>query len=199
MTLEQAVAFFVFSVVAAVTPGPSNIMLTATGAIAGIARGLPCLLGVGAGMGLLIFSVALGLGQLVLGLPLLLTALNWAGAAFLLWLSWKIATSAPAVGAATEKEPVGFWGATLFQWVNPKSWLVSVSAMGAYLQASAEGALLQALAFAAVFVAAALPSGFLWLAFGASMHRLLRSRRAARVFNVAMGIALAASVALILW
>jgi threonine/homoserine/homoserine lactone efflux protein len=199
MSPEQAVAFFVFSVVAAATPGPSNVMLTATGAIAGVARGLPCLLGVGMGMGLLMFAVALGLGQLVLGLPLLLAALNWAGAAFLLWLAWKIATAPPGGGTAERKEPVGFWGATLFQWVNPKSWLVSVSAMGAYLQAGSEGAFLQAAAFAAVFVAAALPSGFLWLAFGASMHRLLRNRQAARIFNLAMGAALAASVALILW
>jgi hypothetical protein len=44
-TAEQSVAFLLFAVVAAVTPGPSNIMLTAAGAQAGILRGLPCLLG----------------------------------------------------------------------------------------------------------------------------------------------------------
>ena len=50
-----------------------------------------------------------------------------------------------------------------------------------------------------VSVAAALPSGLAWLLFGASMQRLLRSPRAARLFNIAMGISLAASVAFILW
>jgi threonine/homoserine/homoserine lactone efflux protein len=197
VTLEQGIAFFVFSVVAAITPGPSNLMLTAAGAIAGVVPGLPCLLGVAVGMGLLIFFVTMGLGQLILGHAAVLTALNWLGAAFLLFLAWKIATSIPGAADA-ERKPVGFVGAALFQWINPKSWLVSASAAGAYLQADANGALPQAVSFAAVFVSAALPSGFVWLAFGASMHRYLRSARAARIFNVVMGASLAASVGMIL-
>jgi len=198
VTLDQGIAFFIFSVVAAVTPGPSNVMLTAAGAISGVARGVPCLIGVAAGMGLLIFSVALGLGQLILGHAALLTALNWLGAAFLLYLAGKIALS----GQPTEsvgRKPVGFAGAALFQWINPKSWLVSTSAAGAYLHVDGDGALLQAIAFAALFVAAALPSGFLWLAFGAALQRYLRRPRTARIVNAVMAAGLAASVALILW
>ena len=197
MTQQQSLAFFLFSLVAAVTPGPSNVMLTATGAIAGITGGLPCLVGVGAGMGLLIFGVALGFGEIVTGHAAVLKALNWIGAAFLLWLAWRIATASGSSEAA-EKEPVGFTRAALFQWVNPKSWLVSASAAGTYLQAEG-GSLAQALAFAALFVAAALPSGFLWLAFGASMQRFLGSPRASRIFNIVMGASLAASVVMILW
>jgi threonine/homoserine/homoserine lactone efflux protein len=185
-------------VVAAVTPGPSNVMLTATGAAAGVTRGLPCLLGVAAGMGLLLFAVAIGLGQVVLGLPGLVPVLNGCGAAFLLWLAWKIATADPAGGEAAGR-PVGFAGATACQWINPKSWLVGTSAAGTWLQAQTDDVLLQAGAFALIFVAAALPGGLLWLAFGASMHRLLRGARAARIFNIVMGVSLAASVALILW
>lgn len=197
MSLEQALAFYLFAVVAAVTPGPSNVMLTATGAQAGVVRGLPCLLGVAAGMGLLIFGVAMGFAGLVIGHPIVLRALNLVGAGFLIWLAYKIAT-APAGGeAATEQKPVGFGEAALFQWVNPKSWLVGASAAGAYLKTDA-GALVQALSFAALFVAAALPSGFLWLVFGAAMQRLLKSPAAWRGFNIAMGVALALSIALIL-
>jgi threonine/homoserine/homoserine lactone efflux protein len=197
VTLEQGIAFFVFSIVAAITPGPSNLMLTAAGAIVGVVRGLPCLLGVAIGMGLLIFSVTMGLGQLILSHAAVLRALNWLGAAFLLFLAWKIATSVPGAADA-ERKPVGFVGAALFQWINPKSWLVSGSA-AAYLQADANGAVLQAIFFAVLFVSAALPSGFVWLAFGASMHRTLRSARAARIFNLVMGASLAASVGMILW
>jgi threonine/homoserine/homoserine lactone efflux protein len=195
--LDQAIAFFLFSLVAAITPGPSNVMLTASGALSGIARGLPCLVGVAAGMGLLIFGVALGIGQVITLHPAMLTVLNWLGAAFLLYLAWKIAVSGPLRDGAGKK-PVGFAGAALFQWINPKSWLVSTSAAGAYLHAEA-GALLQALAFAGLFVAAALPSGFLWLAFGASLQRYLRDARTARIVNGVMAAGLAASVAMILW
>jgi threonine/homoserine/homoserine lactone efflux protein len=198
MTLHDNLAFFVFALVAAVTPGPSNIMLTATGAIAGTVRGLPCLIGVGVGMGLLIFAVAAGLGGIVLVHPAVLKALNWGGAAFLLWLAWRIATSGQSTTKA-DREPVGFVRAAVFQWVNPKSWLVSASAASAYLQPSAENGLIEAASFALLFVAAALPCGFLWLTFGASMQRFLTSVRAARVFNAVMGASLAASVVFILW
>ncbi len=93
MSMEQALAFLVFAIVAAVTPGPSNLMLTAAGAQGGVLRGLSCLLGVTTGMGFMMFLVPLGLASLVLGHPLVLWALHWGGAAFLLWLSWKIATA----------------------------------------------------------------------------------------------------------
>lgn len=198
MTLEQSLSFFVFALVAAITPGPSNVLLTATGAAAGVVRGLPCLVGVSGGMGLLLFTVAMGLGSLVLGNPIVLKAMNWGGAAFLLWLAWKIAT-AGAAGDAAERRPVGFLEAAGFQWINPKSWLVAASAVGTYLQADAAGALPQALWLSLVFVSAAAPSNLVWLAFGASMHRLLKTERAARIFNLAMGLSLAASVVLILW
>ena len=196
MTPEQAVAFGLFAVVAAGTPGPSNLILTATGAAVGVRRGLPCLLGVSAGMGLMMFAVAFGLGRAVLGNGTVLRALNWAGAAFLLWLAWKVAT-APATATAGERRAVGFLGAAAFQWINPKSWLVCASAAGAYLTGGPGGALGQALAFGALFVLVSLPCCFVWLAFGARAQRWLRTDRARRVFNVVMGAMLAASLTLI--
>lgn len=198
MAAEQAIAFFLFAVVAAITPGPSNLILTSTGANVGLLRGLPCLAGVAIGMGLMMFLVAFGLGNLVLESPLILQALKWCGIGFLLWLAWKLAT-ARSSEAASEQEYVGFWRAAAFQWINPKSWLVSASAVGAYLQAQAGGALQQSLYFGALFVLAALPSCFVWLAFGAALQRFLRSERASRIFNVAMGALLAGSVVLFIW
>ena len=197
MTAEQALAFFVFSVVAAGTPGPSNALLTATGANVGVRRGLPALFGVGAGMGLMMFLVAFGLGSVILGNPLVLTIVKWCGAAVLLWLAWKIAT-AHGASTTTGGKPVGFFGAAAFQWVNPKSWLICTSAAATYLDQRAGSALGQSIAFAVTFVVAALPSIFPWLAFGAVMQRWLRSDRSRRIFNGAMGVVLAASVILII-
>jgi len=197
MDAEQAVAFLAFSLVAAGTPGPSNVLLTATGSLVGILRGLPCLAGVALGMGLMMFMVAFGLGSLVLDHPGVLRALNWAGAAFLLWLAWKIATAGHD-RANGRRDPVGFLGAAAFQWVNPKSWLVAASASGTYLAADAGSALAQSLLFALLFVTAATPCCFLWLGFGAAMQRLLRTERAHRIFNLAMAALLAGSVAFFL-
>ena len=196
MTAEQAIAFFLFAFVAAITPGPSNLILTSTGASVGVLRGLPSLFGVAIGMGLMMFLVTFGLGSLIHDSPILYQALKWGGVAFLLWLAWKIATARHSDTTADEKRPVGFWGAAAFQWVNPKSWLVSASAAGTYLHAATGSVLVQALSFGVLFILAALPSCFVWLAFGAGVQRLLHGERAARIFNIAMGALLAGSVIL---
>jgi threonine/homoserine/homoserine lactone efflux protein len=195
MTLEHALAFLGFAVVVAGTPGPSNAMLTATGATVGVVRGLPALLGVAAGMAGLMFAVAFGLGALVLTLPLLPILIKAAGAAILLWLAWKIAT-AHGGGSDHTSRPIGFLGAAAFQWVNPKSWLACTSAAAAFVDPSATTPALQAALLALLFVLAALPCCLVWLAGGAVVQRLLRSERAWRAFNVTMGALLAASVVL---
>jgi threonine/homoserine/homoserine lactone efflux protein len=195
MSFEQAQAFVVFALVAAVTPGPSNVMLAATGANVGALRGLPCLFGVGAGMGLMMSVVAFGLGALVLGSPLVAGALKWCGAGFLLWLSWRIA-SAGKSDSPYGGPPIGFLGAASFQWMSPKSWLVCTSAASTYLQAESGTAFTQSVLLGGLFIAAAIPSGFVWLAAGVALQRVLDSPVRLRTFNIAMAILLAGSVVL---
>lgn len=197
MSTDQAVSFLLFALVAAVTPGPSNVLLTAAGANAGVLRGLPTLFGVTTGMGLMMFLVPYGLGSLVLKNALVLSALKWCGAAFLLWLSWQIAT-ARSIETAPDANPVGYLRAALFQWVNPKSWLVSASAATTFLQAEAGSPLIQSAMLGGLFFLAALPSCFIWLAFGATVRRALQSPRRLRAFNIAMGTLLALSVLLVI-
>jgi threonine/homoserine/homoserine lactone efflux protein len=198
VTAGHAIAFLLFAVVAAITPGPSNLILTSTGAAVGVLRGLPTLFGQVVGMGLMMFLVAFGLGNLVLASPPILQALKWAGVAFLLWLAWKIATAGYREDAA-QKVHVGLWGAAAFQWVNPKAWLVCTAAVSTYFQAAAGSAFGRSVALALLFVLAALPSCFVWLAAGAGAQRFLRGERAARTFNLAMGALLAGSILLFIW
>jgi threonine/homoserine/homoserine lactone efflux protein len=198
MTPEQAVAFAAFAVAAAGTPGPSNALLTATGARVGVRRGLPALLGVAVGMGLMMFVVAFGLGSAILDDPLVRTGIKWCGVAVLCWLAWRIATADPARLAA-DGQPIGLVGAAAFQWVNPKAWLVCASAAATFLDPRAGSALAQSAAFGLTFGLASLPSCLPWLAFGAVLQRFLRSERAWRLFNGAMGALLAASVLLFIW
>lgn len=196
MTAEQAIAFVTFATVAAITPGPSNMMLTATGAVAGVARGMPCLLGVGAGMGLMMFVVGLGLGTVILLNPIVLGLLRWSGAAFLVWLAWRIGT-VPYTDRAHDGKPVGFLGAFSFQWLNPKSWLVSLSATSTYF-VSDGSAVAQASWIAGLFFVVAIGCGFVWLAFGVVVRRSLRSASAQRPFNITMGVLLGLSVLMVL-
>ena len=144
----------------------------------------------------MMFLVPLGLGSVVLQNPLVLKALHWGGAAVLLWLSWKIATSR-RIESTPGGNPVGFVGAAVFQWINPKSWLVSASAAGTFLSAEGGSPIVQSAFLGGLFVAAALPSCFLWLAFGATVQRFLHDRHRRRVFNVAMGVLLALSIVIV--
>jgi threonine/homoserine/homoserine lactone efflux protein len=198
MTREQAITFFAFSVAAAGTPGPSNVLLTATGATVGVLRGLSSLLGVAIGMAWMMFIVAFGLGSVILTDSFFLTGVKWCGAVVLCWFAWKIATAGRA-SATTGGKPVGLIGAAAFQWVNPKAWLVCASAAATFLHEGAGSALGQSATLGLVFFLACLPSCFPWLAFGAALQRVLRSERAFRLFNVAMGALLAASVILFVW
>lgn len=105
--------------------------------------------------------------------------------------------SSSPIESMPDGNPVGYMGAAAFQWVNPKSWLVSASAAGTFLSAEAGSPILQAASLGGLFFLAALPSCFLWLAFGAAAQHLLRRRRLVRTFNILMGALLALSIALI--
>ncbi|MEM7294632.1 MAG: LysE family translocator [Pseudomonadota bacterium] len=198
MAIEQIIAFALFAFVASVTPGPSNVMLLATGGAVGVWRGIPCMLGVLIGMGCLMFAAALGLGSLILGFPLLLSVMNVAGALFLLWLAWKIASADPSTATA-EDRAVGFFEAATFQWVNPKGWLVTISAVGTYLTDESGSAMVQSTILAVTFMLAATPGAAIWLGFGAAIKQFLNSNRRNRIFNIIMGALLAASVLMIVF
>jgi threonine/homoserine/homoserine lactone efflux protein len=193
----QLIAFVTFSAVVAGTPGPSNALLTAVGARAGVRRGLTSLLGQVTGMGAMLFAITLGLGNVLLAHPLALQALKWSGAAMLCWIAWRIATAGHA-GKDTNA-PAGFLGMAAFQWVNPKGWLAGVAAITTFLDRHAGGALAQAAIFAILFTLVALPSCLPWLAFGAALQRFLKTPRARRVLNGAMAALLAASTILLVW
>jgi threonine/homoserine/homoserine lactone efflux protein len=197
MPQQELLAFFIFAIVAAVTPGPSNVLVMAAGARAGFSGGLPCLAGVVMGMATLMSAATLGLGGFIKAYPTSLAILKWGGSLFLLWLAWKVA-SAPVTGssggATPRTEPVGFRDALVFQWANPKSWVVSVSAAAAYAGSGEFGILARSLMLGGIFAVAAAPSCAVWLAFGASMQRWLTNERRSRAFNVGMGMALVGSV-----
>ena len=197
MSGNHVAAFVLFAVVAAVTPGPSNIILTSVGANAGVRRGLNALLGVALGMGLLMFVVSAGIGSLVVDRPIILRVLRWCGVGFLLWLAGQIATAGRSSNMRRDVS-IGFGDAAALQWVNPKAWLVSVSAASTYLEASASSPIVQSLEIGVIFMLAALPCCFLWLASGAMVQRLLAIEGSARAFNITMGVCLVASILLLL-
>jgi threonine/homoserine/homoserine lactone efflux protein len=194
------IAFASFAFVASVTPGPNNVLLTATGSSVGFGRGLSTLFGITSGFSLMIFVLTMGLGSLVLDHPAVLSVLKILGILMLIWLSYQIAFAPvrQADNGADNHAPkaVGFFAAALFQWVNPKAWLVVGSAISAYM-ISDQPALMQAITFAAVFFVAGFVGCIPWLAFGSLLQRLLKTERTARAFNYCMGLLLLATIIMI--
>lgn len=196
MNAAQAFAFLLFAFIAAVTPGPSNAMILATGAIMGPWRGISCPVGAALGMGTMIVLSALGIGKIVAAAPAIVLLMKGAGSLFLLWLAWKI-LNAGTFDAGRQTGAAGFLQAFLFQWLNPKGWLVALSAGSTYWVPARPGALGNALSMGLLFAISALLAGLIWLGMGAAVSRHLRHARAARIFNIMMASALTASIALV--
>ena len=185
-----------FAFVMSATPGPNNIMLTASGANYGFRRTLPHMFGISCGFLALIATVAAGLGALFVAYPPLQTALRVVGSAYLLYLAWRIATANPEGNRGGEGKPITFLEAAGFQFANPKAWIMAISAVSAFTL-SGDAYVVSAVAVALTCSLVNLPSIGMWAAFGTAIGRLLRSANAWRRFNHAMGGLTAACVLLI--
>lgn len=185
-------ALFGFALTTSCTPGPNNAMLTASGANFGFRRAIPHMLGVMLGFPVMVLAIGVGLGAIFTALPWLHAVLKYAGAAYLLYLAWRVANAGRSAGPGAAK-PIGFLEAAGFQWVNPKAWIMAVGALAAYTDPSAS-AWLEAGRVAFAFLVSGLVSCTMWCGFGVAIGRLLTTERAFRIFNIAMALALVASL-----
>ena len=193
LPLDTALALVSFAFVTSITPGPNNIMLTASGVNFGFARTVPHMLGIGAGFMALLLAVGFGLGAVFTLFPPLKTALKVAGAAYMLWLAWKIA-HADSGGEGGERlgRPLTFWEAAAFQWVNPKAVVMALGAMAIYVRP--DHLVADVLAVTLVFGLVNLPSVSTWAAFGYVLRNALQDPARLKFFNMVMALLLVASI-----
>lgn len=196
MTQDQLLALSLFAAVSSGTPGPNNLMILTSGVNFGMKRSMPHLMGITLGFCFMIFCVGMGLQTMFAVLPQLESVLRYLGAAYLLWLAWKIANSGPVEENKTAgARPMGFWAAAAFQWVNPKAWIMAISAITTYASAAAgESKLVQVLLVVLIFGLINLPLVACWGWFGSAMQRFLQDPKMLRRFNYAMAFLLIASL-----
>lgn len=192
MSSDQLAALVVFALVGSFTPGPNNAIATATAANHGFAATLPHILGVPFGFATMLLAAAGGVAALIVASPALSAALKWLGIAYLLWLAWSLARSrdGASVGGPFAL-PLAFWQSALFQYLNPKAWMLTVATAAAWL--ATERPFARAAIVCAVFAAACVASLLLWAAVGAALRDWLSHGARLRAFNVAMGALLAAT------
>jgi threonine/homoserine/homoserine lactone efflux protein len=185
-----SLVLFVF--VSSITPGPNNVMLLSSGLRFGVRRTVPHILGVSLGHAFLVFCVALGLSQIFLQNPWMHTAIKILGAAYLLYLAYRIVIAPPPDENNSADKPLGFYGAALFQWVNPKGWIMAVGAVAAFLPGNST--LIVLLLFSALFALINLNCATVWTVFGANIRRWLHDPVHLKIFNWIMGLLLVISL-----
>ena len=172
------------------TPGPNNVMLAASGANFGWRRTVPHAIGVAVGFPIMLFLIAMGLGEVFAAEPRLARLVGWLGLGVMFWFAWRIAMADPA-GTGARARPLSFIEAVGFQWLNPKGWAFAIVIAATY--ATGPGAVEAALAAAFVFFLSGLGSSQAWAILGARLGGLLGTGWRLRAFNICMAALLVGS------
>lgn len=191
--MEQWIAVVAFLTVALITPGPNNLLALDAGARGGLASAVPIIGAVIAGgLGLLALAWT-GAGLAFEALPRLQKVLTIAGSVYLalLGVAMIVQTMRPYGTGSASKNPLPqtWLGVTLFQFVNPKAWVLMVTAT-ASVAPNGWGA------FAALAGTFTVLSGLclaLWTVAGSIVVTFLSDGRSRRWFDRALGGTLIAS------
>ncbi len=192
MPLDVFLALLLFSFASSITPGPNNIMLLASGVNFGFRKTIPHMFGIAFGFGLLLLAVGFGLREVFTQFPIMELVLKVLGGAYLLYLAWQIANSGSVKSGKVTSKPMSFMAAALFQWVNPKAWVMAIYAMTAYTGQPDFTTGVFIVVFA--FVVINFPSVAVWCGFGVALREWLSDPKRLKIFNVTMAFFLVASL-----
>ena len=180
-----------------VTPGPNNAMLTASGIKFGFKKTIPHLIGIPFGHVIQITLVCFGLGNLFQKYPLVQNYLKWLCFFYLLYLGWKI------IGSFSEHKkesgrPLKLYEAALFQFMNPKAWVVALTASTAFFPVNENFYLATTfVALTAPFIC--FPSICLWALFGSSIKMLIKNAKIKRIVEYFLAVLLVITAIIILF
>jgi threonine/homoserine/homoserine lactone efflux protein len=187
-----------FAAVVTLTPGPNVVLVTASGANFGFRRTIPQMVGITLGFGFMAMAAGLGLAGVIHAEPRVHAGLKYVGAAYLLYLAWRIARADAASDASARARPIGFLEAALFTWMNPKAWVSAFGALAAYTTVGGD-VLWETSVIAAVLAAFCLISVVIWAGFGTVIGRFLANQRARIAFNWSMAGLLVLSLIPVFW
>jgi len=178
-----------YAFVMCITPGPNNVMLAASGARFGFRRTVPQIVGIAVGHAMLVFAACAGLAAVLMRWPQIQTLLRWGGAAYLLVLGWKLLRS-DSGDAEQSARPISFLEAAVFQFLNPKGWVMALTTASLFLPAGWPFALASAYVVGVTTIIN-MPCTTVWALFGNAFRAHLGVPRRRLAFNVVMSVALA--------
>ena len=192
MNMYLFAPYLLFCIVMTSTPGPNNALVMLSGARFGIYKTVPLILGIAFGVAVQLFAIGIGLNQIFLTLPQLQFILGFIGFMYILWLAWKIASSGPLNIELEQKPSMGFLQGALFQWVNPKAWIIAISTVSTYFALNPPVS--EIIYAALILMLVSIPCVGIWAVSGLFLRQHLIKPQFAFIFNITMAIALLVSV-----
>ena len=194
-TYTMILSIISFAVATVFTPGPNNLMLLSSGLTFGYKRTLSHILGIVVGFPVMVVSVGLGVGTLLKEYPMIYAVLKIVGILYLLWMAWHIANTTGSMTTSEQStdKPFTFMQGALFQWVNPKAWIMAVTATSSFTTEESY-IFIQVLIIAFIYFIAGMASTNTWALGGVFLQKLISNEKRVRVFNISMALLIVLSV-----
>ena len=180
-----------------VTPGPNNAMLTASGIKFGFKKTIPHLIGIPFGHTIQITLVCFGLGNLFQKYPSIQVYLKWLCFIYLLYLGWKIIGSFSEYNKESGR-PLKLYEAAFFQFINPKAWVVALTAATAFFPVN-ENFYLATFFVALTAPLICFPSICVWALFGSSIKILIKNANLKKIIEYFLAVLLFITAIIILF
>ena len=127
MSATELVALLAFCAAMSFSPGPNTTLSTALAANHGLRRALRFCIAVPTGWTVMMVACGLGLGALVTGIPALTWAIKIGGAAYMLWLAFKLSGSGRLAQVDASQLDVSFTQGVGLQFLNIKAWMLALT------------------------------------------------------------------------
>ena len=189
ITLELIATISVYYFVMYATPGPNNSILTASGIKFGFIRSIPNIIGISSGHGVQLALVCFGLGSLFTQFPILLEVLKYIGACYLLYLAWKMFGSLNISITEEKSSPLKYHEAILFQFVNPKAWVICITAVSLFYPENVN-LIIGTLFLVIMSTIINLPSISIWAFGGSIIRRYLSNKKLKTIIEWILAILL---------
>ena len=192
-TLTFILSIVSFTLATVMTPGPNNIMMLSSGLNFGYKRTLPHMMGVAFGFAFMVVCVGMGINIIFDAFPLVYDIMKVVGFIYILWMAWQIANSSMDIKENKNNKPFTFIQIVLFQWVNPKAWIMAVTAISSFTLPN-QDMFMQVLVIAFIYLLSGFISTNTWTLGGVFLKKLLKNKKTVKIFNISMSLLLVASI-----
>ncbi|MCX7264871.1 MAG: LysE family translocator [Betaproteobacteria bacterium] len=189
MSAQELTALLLLSAATSFTPGPNTTLSTALAANLGLRSALRFVLAVPVGWGMLLGLCMAGVGNLVLTWPMLRFVILAGGAAYLVWLAWRLSGTRELLQADTQRLQIGFWQGVGLQFLNIKAWMLALSLVAGWI-AGKEDAMARSMMLLPIMMAFGFFSNLTYALVGSLLRDWLGQGQRLLIFNRCMAAAL---------